>query len=84
MAIHHFSETRGKPPVAECPIGPFHKILSTIVVFKTLQRQSWNQAGQFVQTGRFYPEVAFLGLEGESFPRWQRRVEVFVEMADVM
>ena len=83
VAILHFPEARGEPSVAERPVGPFHKILSTIVVFEALQREGRNQAGQFVQTGCFYPQLAFLGSEGEPFPWRQRHVEIFVEMTDV-
>jgi hypothetical protein len=83
VAIRHFSETRGEPSVAERPIGPFHKILSPIMVFEALQREGRNQAGQFIQTGCFYPQVAFLGSEGKPFPRRKRHIEIFIEMADV-
>jgi hypothetical protein len=83
VAIRHFLETCSEPPVTECPIGPFHKILSTIMVFKALQRESGNQAGKFVQTGCFNPQVAFLGSEGEAFSRRQGHIEILIEMADV-
>lgn len=53
------------------------------MVFQAPQREGLNQAWQFVQTGCFYPQVAFLGFEGEPFPRRQRPVEIFVEMAGV-
>jgi hypothetical protein len=45
VAIRHFSEARGEPSVAERPVGPFHKILSTIVVFEALI--GGLKAGQF-------------------------------------
>jgi hypothetical protein len=48
VAIRNFPETRSEPSVAERPVRPFHKILSTVVIFEALQWEGRNQEGQFI------------------------------------
>src|SRR5579884_267276 len=83
LAIGHFSQAGGQRAVAECPFRPADEILPAVMVLQAADRQVRDELQKFIKTGGFLADPSVLVAEPEALARRQRRIQIFVEVADM-